>query len=60
MSWVCITMLCVVTLICSINAIICSIVLMVFCISSACSSMSFMRSCKCERFIFWNVPPRLS
>ena len=53
-------MLCVVTLICSINAIICSIVLMVFCISSACSSMSFMRSCKCERFIFWNVPPRLS
>ena len=44
-------MSCVVALICSISAIIRFIVSMVFCISSACTSMSFMVLCMYERFI---------
>ena len=53
MPWILPTMLCVVALICSINAIILVIVSMVFCISSACTSMSAMRSCRYVRFIVW-------
>ena len=59
MSRVLPTMLCVVALISSINTIILPIVSMVVCISSACTSMSSMRSCKYLRFRSWPTPPML-
>ena len=58
--WILATISCVVALICAINALIVVIVSMVFCISSACTSMSFMVLCMYERFIVWKVPLMLS
>jgi hypothetical protein len=60
MSAVLPTMLCVVALISSINAIILVIVSMLVCISSACTSMLAVRSCIYLRFMVWRDPLRLS
>jgi hypothetical protein len=56
MPFILVTMLCVVSAICAVRFCIRVIVSMVDCISSACLSMSAIRSCRYFWFICWVVP----